>query len=106
MQTKAANQKFIALSDPARLDIVRRLAEGPKTAGELAGPYKVSRPAISRHLRVLREAGLARAEVRGREWWYSLEPSTLSELQAYLEEVKELWRGALLSFKSFVEDQP
>jgi len=106
MQTKAANQKFIALSDPARLDIVRRLAEGPKTAGELAGPYKGSRPAISRHLRVLREAGLARAEVRGREWWYSLEPSTLSELQAYLEEVKELWRGALLSFKSFVEDQP
>ena len=106
MQTKAANQKFIALSDPARLDIVRRLAEGPKTAGELAGPYKVSRPAISRHLRVLREAGLARAEVRGREWWYSLEPSTLSELQAYLEEVKELWRGALLSFKLFVEDQP
>ena len=106
MQTKAANQKFIALSDPARLDIVRRLAEGPKTAGELAGPYKVSRPAISRHLRVLREAGLARAEVRGREWWYSLEPSTLSELQAYLEEVKELWRGALLSFKLFVEDKP
>ena len=106
MQTRAANQKFIALSDPARLDIVRRLAEGPKTAGELAGPYKVSRPAISRHLRVLREAGLARAEVRGREWWYSLEPSTLSELQAYLEEVKELWRGALLSFKLFVEDQP
>ena len=48
MQTKAANQKFIALSDPARLDIVRHLAQGSKTAGELAVPFKVSRPAISR----------------------------------------------------------
>ncbi|HLE72622.1 MAG TPA: metalloregulator ArsR/SmtB family transcription factor [Anaerolineales bacterium] len=106
MQTKAANQKFIALSDPARLDIVRHLAQGSKTAGELAVPFKVSRPAISRHLRVLREAGIARAEVRGREWWYTLEPSTLSEIQVYLEEVKDMWRANLKAFKNYVEEQP
>src|SRR3990172_6138836 len=102
MQTKAENQKFFALSDPARLDFVRHLAQGSKTAGELAVPFKVIRPAISRHLRVLREAGIARAEVRGREWWYTLEPSTLDEMEEFLEEVKQMWRTALQSFKSYV----
>ena len=95
---------FFALGEPVRLSIVNRLAQGPATAGELAAPFDISRPAISRHLRVLREAGLARAEVRGREWWYTLEPGTLSEVQLYLEEVKQHWRQALTAFKTFVEE--
>lgn len=105
MDNVTASNKFEALADPARLDIVRRLAEGPKTAGELAAPYRISRPAISRHLRLLREAGIASADVRGREWWYTLEPSALSEMQDSLEEVKQLWQTALGAFKEYVEDQ-
>ncbi|MCW5875995.1 MAG: winged helix-turn-helix transcriptional regulator [Anaerolineales bacterium] len=105
MSSQIVRQKFIALSDPARLDIVRRLASGPKTAGELAGPYPVSRPAVSRHLRVLREAGIARAEVRGREWWYSVDPAALQEMQAWLEEVRGMWSTALASLKDYVEEQ-
>lgn len=105
MATKTVNQKFIALSDPARLDIVRRLAQGAKTAGELAGPYKVSRPAISRHLRVLREAGIAKAEVRGREWWYTIDTQALEDMEAWLEDVRQMWRTALNSLKDYVEDQ-
>ncbi len=98
--------KFFALGDPARLDIVQRLAEGPKTAGELAEPFAISRPAISRHLRVLREAGIAKAEVRGREWWYSIEPHTLNDAQQWLEDVQEMWSEALSSFNRYVEEQP
>jgi DNA-binding transcriptional ArsR family regulator len=102
---KTVNQKFIALSDPARLDIVRRLAKRAHTAGELAEPYKISRPAISRHLRVLREAGITKAEVRGREWWYTIEPAALVEMESWLEEVRTMWRTALRSLKDYVEDQ-
>jgi DNA-binding transcriptional ArsR family regulator len=102
---KTVNQKFIALADPARLDILMRLAQGPRTAGDLAAPYKVSRPAISRHLRVLRDAGLTRAQVRGREWWYTIEPSALDEMENWLEEVRAMWRSALQSLKKYVEDQ-
>lgn len=105
MPTKTVNQKFIALADPARLDIVRRLAEGAKTAGDLAQPYKISRPAISRHLRVLREAGIAKAEVRGREWWYTIDTAALEDIEKWLEEVRLMWREALQSLKDYVEDQ-
>jgi DNA-binding transcriptional ArsR family regulator len=102
---KTVNQKFVALADPARLDILLRLAKGPLTAGDLAAPYKVSRPAISRHLRILREAGLAHAQVRGREWWYTIEPSALDEMESWMEEVRSVWRTALQSLKIYVEDQ-
>lgn len=105
MPTKTVNQKFLALADPARLDIVRRLAKGPKTAGELARPYKVSRPAISRHLRVLRQAGITRAEVRGREWWYSIDTAGLQDAESWLDEVQKIWGAALQSLKDYVEDQ-
>lgn len=104
MPTKTVNQKFIALADPARLDIVRRLAEGAKTAGDLAQPYKISRPAISRHLRVLREAGIAKAEVRGREWWYTIDTAALEDMEKWLEDVRVMWRDALQSLKDYVED--
>jgi DNA-binding transcriptional ArsR family regulator len=97
-------EKFFALGEPVRLSIVNRLAAGPATAGELAEPFKISRPAISRHLRLLREAGIARAEVRGREWWYTLEPGTLIEMQGYLEEVNQMWQAALGSLKNYVEE--
>ena len=103
--TPEVQENFFARGEAVRLRIVNRLAEGPATAGELAEPFNISRPAISRHLRVLREAGIARAEVRGREWWYTLEPGTLSEVQTYLEQVKQMWRTTLGAFKTYVEEQ-
>lgn len=98
-------QKFFALGDPARFAIVKRLASGPQTAGDLAEPFQISRPAISRHLRVLREAGIARAEVRGREWWYSLDPATFRDVGRWAEELHEMWAEALQAFKTYVEEQ-
>jgi DNA-binding transcriptional ArsR family regulator len=77
-----------ALADPIRRDILRMLCHRNHTAGELDGAFSVSRPAVSRHLRVLREAGLVRDTIRGRHREYQLVAAAFEELQAYLEELR------------------
>ena len=77
-----------ALADPIRRDILRMLRGRNHTAGELDGAFSVSRPAVSRHLRVLREAGLVRDTIRGRHREYQLVVSALDELEAYLEALR------------------
>src|SRR5262249_28139477 len=61
---------FGALGDPVRIGVLQRLAQGPATAGQLARLFDVSRPAVSRHVRVLRDAGLVGATAHGRHLWY------------------------------------
>lgn len=75
---------FAALADPVRRDLVRRLARGTARVVDLAGDHAVSRPAISRHLRVLGEAGLVTADDVGRERHYRLERSGLAPVSDYL----------------------
>ena len=77
-----------ALADPIRREILRMLSRRTHTAGELDGAFAVSRPAVSRHLRVLREAGLVRDTVRGRHREYELVLGALDELEAYLQELR------------------
>lgn len=77
-----------ALADPIRREILRMLRDQPMNAGEIAGAFSVSRPAISRHLRVLREAGLVIDESMGRERTYRLRLDALAELEAYLAELR------------------
>ena len=79
---------FEAVADPLRRDLLRRLASGPARVVDLAGAYAVSRPAVSRHLRLLTEAGLASAEDRGRERHYRLEPTGLDDLTGFLRELE------------------
>ncbi len=97
------DQVFFALADPIRRDILRRLALGDQPAGELATPFEVSRPAISRHLRVLRDAGLVSVRIEGRERWFSLDAHGVTDAQAWLDELREMWKASLFSLKSFVE---
>ena len=78
-----------AVSDATRRAILRMLRDGELSAGAIAGAFDVTRPAISRHLRVLREAGLAIDEARGRERVYRLELGALAELEAFLAELRE-----------------
>lgn len=78
----------LALADPIRRDILRMLRDRTATAGALAGAFSVSRPAVSRHLRVLREAGLVRDEVHGRERHYQLVLAPLAELETFFEELR------------------
>ncbi len=94
---------FAALADPIRRDLLDRLAERDLSAGELAAPFDVSRPAVSRHLRVLREAGLVTVRIDGRERWFSLDSNGVTDAEAWLTELREQWRASLFSLKSFVE---
>jgi DNA-binding transcriptional ArsR family regulator len=82
-----------ALADPVRREIVELLVAGEAGAGEIAERFPVTRPAISRHLRVLREAGLVTSEVRAQRRVYRLERAPLAELDAWLERFRPL-RGA------------
>lgn len=82
---------FAALADPTRRAILARLAEGEATVNELAAPFSISQPAISRHVRVLVEAGLVEQRIVGTTRPCRLAPRALSELDAYLD----LLRSAL-----------
>jgi DNA-binding transcriptional ArsR family regulator len=84
-----------ALADPTRRELVELLAAGELAAGELAHRFPVSRPAVSRHLRVLREAGLVRARVDGKRRMYALDPRPLRELDDWLERYRDLWAQRL-----------
>jgi DNA-binding transcriptional ArsR family regulator len=77
-----------ALADPIRREILVMLHEGPRNAGVIADAFHVSRPATSRHLRVLREAGLVRDTVSGREREYALDLTALGPLEAFLARLR------------------
>ena len=76
------------MSDPIRRDILRMLRDAPRSAGAIAGAFSVTRPAISRHLRVLREAGLVVDEARGRERVYRLELGPLTAIDQFIAELR------------------
>ena len=90
-----AVEALAALADPTRRQLLALLAAGEVAAGELAGRFPVSRPAISRHLRVLREAGLVTARTEGRRRLYALDPGPLRELDDWLEPYRDLWAQRL-----------
>ena len=84
-----------ALSDPTRREIVRRLAAGDLTAGEIAREFAIARPGISRHLRVLRDAGLVVAEPQAQRRVYRLVPAALEPLDVWRREVTAFWEQRL-----------
>ncbi len=85
---------FNALADPTRRAIVARLAQGEATAGELAKPFAISQPAISRHLKVLEQARLISNERRGKHRHCRLRPETLDSAMAWLEFHRRFWAGS------------
>jgi DNA-binding transcriptional ArsR family regulator len=89
-----------ALGDPTRLAIVERLSVRPQAVGELAAGLPVSRPAVSLHLKVLKEAGLVQDRKAGTRRIYQLDPAGLEALRAFLD---RLWNRALTSFAEAVD---
>ena len=89
-----------ALGDPTRRAIFEALADRPSAVGELARGLPVSRPAVSQHLRVLKDAGLVIDRPAGTRRIYQLDPDGIGALRAYLD---EFWNRSLMSFKSAVE---
>jgi DNA-binding transcriptional ArsR family regulator len=95
-----------ALADPTRRGVVELLRERPRRAGELAARFRTSRPAMSRHLRVLRSRGLVEEQrvvhdARGR--LYRLRPEPFRDLSSWLAEVERFWTDQLASFKRHAE---
>jgi DNA-binding transcriptional ArsR family regulator len=89
-----------ALGDPTRRLIFERLADRPRAVGELAGELPVSRPAVSQHLKVLKDAGLVIDRPAGARRIYQLDPDGVGALRAYLE---QFWTKALVAYKTVVE---
>ena len=91
-----------ALGDPTRRAILERLRGGPLSVGEIAEALPVSRPAVSQHLRVLKQAGLVSERREGTRRLYRLNPAGLGELRAYLD---SFWTLALAGFKAAAESE-
>src|SRR3954451_16994261 len=93
---------FSALADPTRRAIFERLAERPSAVGELAGELPVSRPAVSQHLRVLKDAGLVTDRGAGPRRIYQLDPEGVAALRDYLD---GFWNRSLAAFKRAAEEK-
>jgi DNA-binding transcriptional ArsR family regulator len=91
---------FAALGDPTRRDIFARIAERPRAVSELASELPVSRPAVSQHLRILKDAGLVVARAEGNRRIYRADPAGLAALRDQLD---TFWHQALTTFKEVVE---
>lgn len=96
---------FTALSDPARRRILELLRERERPVGELVGHLKLSQPGVSKHLRVLREAGLVRVRPDGKRRWYGLRAEPLAELDAWLAPYRELWTGRLDALEHHLDQE-
>jgi len=94
---------FDAVADPTRREIMSLLREGELPAGQVASRFTVSRPAISRHLRVLRKAGLVRERREAQQRLYSLTPQPLAELDRWLDLYRVFWSARLVDLKRHVE---
>jgi DNA-binding transcriptional ArsR family regulator len=95
-----AGEGFAALGDPTRREIFARIAERPRAVGELARELPVSRPAVSQHLKVLKDAGLVVDRPQGNRRVYQADPAGLAALRAQLD---TFWNQALATFEQVVD---
>jgi DNA-binding transcriptional ArsR family regulator len=97
---------FGALADPTRLAVVDLLRRGSQPAGQIARAFPVSRPAISKHLRLLRRAHLVHEHREGRRRIYHLNPGPLKAVDSWLDQYRNFWRANLSNLKAFLEAKP
>jgi DNA-binding transcriptional ArsR family regulator len=94
------------LADPTRRRLLDLLLEGPRAVGELVDQLDVSQPSTSKHLRVLREAGLVHVHPDAQRRVYALRPHRLAELDAWLAPYRRLWEGRLDALEAHLDDHP
>jgi DNA-binding transcriptional ArsR family regulator len=95
-----------ALAEPHRREILDLLRDGERSVGELVGRLRLSQPGVSKHLGVLREAGLVRVRADGRRRWYGLRPEPLAEVDRWLEPYRDYWAGRLDALERHLEVNP
>jgi DNA-binding transcriptional ArsR family regulator len=96
---------FHALADPTRRAILAALRQGSQPVSHIAGGFAMSRPAISRHLRILREADLVREVKAGRNRVYELHPQPLRDIDEWLAQYRHMWQHQLRNLKRYVEQK-
>ena len=96
---------FAAISEPARRQILELLRERERPVGDLVEHLQLSQPGVSKHLRVLREAGLVRVRRDGKRRWYGLRAEPLAELDAWLAPYRELWIGRLDALEQHLDEK-
>jgi len=101
--TYSAEATFSALADPTRRAVLDLLRKGRQPAGQIAQTFPVSRPAISKHLRLLRRAHLVNEHREGRHRFYHLNPEPLRAVDTWLEQYRTFWTTSLTNLKAFVE---
>jgi DNA-binding transcriptional ArsR family regulator len=101
--TYSAETTFQVLADPTRRAVLDLLRQGTQPAGKIAQAFPVSRPAISKHLRLLRRAHLVQERREGRHRLYRLNPEPLKAVDSWLEQYRVFWQTNLASLKAFVE---
>lgn len=104
MTATASEDVFRAVADPTRREILDLLVGGERRAGEIADEFPVSRPAVSKHLRVLLEAELVERRKEGRRRVYRLNPEPLREVDAWISRYERFWRASLDRLKAHMED--
>ena len=101
--TYSPEATFSALADPTRRAVLDLLRKGRQPAGQIAQVFPVSRPAISKHLRLLRRAHLVNEHREGRNRFYQLNPEPLKAVDSWLEQYRTFWSSSLAGLKAFVE---
>lgn len=99
----ATEAAFQALADPTRRAVLDLLRRGSQPAGQIASAFPVSRPAISKHLRLLRRAHLVREHREGRNRVYHLNPEPLRSVASWIDQYRAFWASSLTNLKAFVE---
>jgi DNA-binding transcriptional ArsR family regulator len=103
--TYSTETTFSALADPTRRAVMDLLRQGSLPAGRIAQAFPVSRPAISKHLRLLRRAHLVRQRSEGRHRFYELDPGPLKAVDSWLNQYRTFWETSLTGLKAFVETE-
>src|SRR5579864_3221389 len=101
--TYSTEATFQVLADPTRRAVLDLLRSGTQPAGQIAKAFPVSRPAISKHLRLLRRAHLVQERREGRHRFYQLNPEPLKAVDSWLEQYRVFWQTSLANLKIFVE---
>ena len=96
---------FAAIASPARRALLDALAAGPLAVHDLAAGFSISRPAVSQHLRILKQAALVSEERAGRERRYRLNPAPLRDVQTWLNHYQRFWHDRLAALRDVLEDQ-
>jgi DNA-binding transcriptional ArsR family regulator len=99
-------QPFAALADPTRRSIVEMLAQGSLTAGDIAGRFTISAPAISQHLKTLRNARLVKVRAQAQQRFYELDSRGLAELQHWLHSIQAFWAPRLDRLEAALKEPP